>query len=119
MIKLYLKLFKLTIDLKIDCKCDKHEKFSEEHPPKFTDEEYDLIDESNAQDDDIDENIVLSDIQIQASKFEEELRTLEGIHDIPIMEEDILPPRHALQDDVEIITEGLEKEIEDVIEGRR
>lgn len=56
-------------------------------------------------------------ISKQASLFEEELRTSDALYDIP--SDSDIPPRHNIQDDVEIITDRFEREIEDIYEGRR
>ena len=50
-------------------------------------------------------------------KFEKELSNLEGIYNIP--DNSDIPPKFNISDDVEIITERFEKEVEDIIEGRR
>lgn len=56
-------------------------------------------------------------ISEQARKFEEELRNSNVLYDIP--DNSDIPPRHNIQDDVEIITDSFEKEIEDIYVGRR
>ena len=56
-------------------------------------------------------------IDVQARKFEKELSNLEGIYNIP--DNSDIPPKYNISDDVEIITERFEKEVEDIIEGRR
>ena len=110
MIELNLKIFKFTLDLKVTCKCDKHVKNAEELPSNFYDENNEL---EYAQD----EIYTPSDIEIQANKFEEELKQISKIYDIPNAED--VPPKYGIQDDVEIITDSYEKEIEDILEGRR
>lgn len=129
MIKLHLKFFKFTINLEIDCKCDKHKSEGEENAEKhekpesndITMEEYfyDDLEEENSEA----ETYIESDIEAQARKFAEELTSYKHevkefkTYDIP--NADDIPPRHQIQDDVEIITDRFEKEIEDIIEGRR
>ena len=56
-------------------------------------------------------------ISKQASIFEEELRSSDALYDIP--SDSDIPPRHNIQDDVEIITDRFEREVEDIYEGRR
>lgn len=56
-------------------------------------------------------------ISQQARIFEEELRSSDALYDIP--SDSDIPPRHNIQDDVEIITDRFEREIEDIYEGRR
>ena len=61
-------------------------------------------------------------ISNQARIFEEELKTSpkytsDGLYDI--LSASDIPPRHNIQDDVEIITESFEKEIEDIYVGKR
>ena len=57
-----------------------------------------------------------TDIELQAKRFEEELKTL-GIYDIPNASD--IPSTYEIQDDVEIITNEFEKEQQDMIERRR
>lgn len=65
------------------------------------------------------ENPEIGDIELQANKFAEELASYKsdanGLYDID--EKDELP-QYAFSPDVEIITDGYEKEVEDKIEGR-
>lgn len=65
------------------------------------------------------ENPEIGDIELQANKFAEELASYKpdanGLYDIG--EKDELP-QYAFSPDVEIITDGYEKEVEDKIEGR-
>ena len=65
------------------------------------------------------ENPEKGDIELQANKFAEELASYKpdanGLYDID--EKDELP-QYAFSPDVEIITDGYEKEVEDKIEGR-
>lgn len=65
------------------------------------------------------ENAEIGDIELQANKFAEELASYKpdanGLYDID--EKDELP-QYAFSPDVEIITDGFEKEVEDKIEGR-
>ena len=58
----------------------------------------------------------ISPIALKAEQFEKELQQF-GIYDIPDTSD--MPPRFNISDDVEIITDSYEKEVEDVIEGRR
>lgn len=77
---------------------------------------------------DLDEESALleygEDIREMALQFESELRTSQSMNDIPeYVSDDILPPRFNTKDGldagVEIVTDKYEKEIEDVLEGRR
>jgi len=79
----------------------------------ITNKEYNSFDESEEE---VKIDAPLSDIQNQALRFEEELRTL-GIYDIPNATD--LPPTYEIQDDVEIITSEFEKEQQDMIARMR
>lgn len=123
-IELKIRIFGLKLDLSI--KYDKKDKIKtpinnsqnaeilpsdEETEEIFTDEELNTF------------------ISEQARKFEEELRTSNALYDIPnnsdnnvlydVPHYSDIPPRHNIQDDVEIITDSFEKEIEDIYVGRR
>lgn len=120
MIDLHLKFFKLTIDLHIDCKCDKHKVSSEESDTKVIEtprnKSENLYDE-NINDNQNAEEILPTPIELQASLFEQELRNSENLYDIPTNSD--IPPKYQIQDDVEVITESFERELEDLYEGRR
>ena len=89
----------------------------------------------NADNSSIDEVIPNSDVEDElyeygkeinemALQFESELRNSQSMNDIPeYVTDDILPPRLNTKDGldagVEIVTDRYEKEIEDVLEGRR
>ena len=70
MIDLHLKFFKLTIDLHIDCKCDKHKVNSEESDTKVIEtprnKSENLYDE-NINDNQNAEEILPTPIELQAS----------------------------------------------------
>ena len=51
-----------------------------------------------------------------ANQFQAELKSSQ-IYDIPDYSD--IPPRYNISDDVEIITDSFEKEVEDIMEGRR
>lgn len=114
MIRLHLKIFKLTVNLEIDCKCEKHKESADKHEELESEggniETY-LLDDS--EDEYVKNEYIESEIEAQARKFSEEL----SLYDIK--NADDLPPRHQISDDVEIITDRFEKEVEDIIEGRR
>ena len=84
----------------------------------FAEESDEIFDEEQ-------EEIPSSFVDLKASQFEEELKSI-GIYDIPespdefnIENPDIPQRYNNINDDVEIITDKYEKEIEDIIEGRR
>ena len=107
MIELHLKLFGLTIDLEVRIPSRKKPidvNITSQKEINSFDEEEEKID------------VVPTSIQSQASRFEEELKTL-GIYDIPDTSD--IPPTYEIQDDVEIITNEFEKEQQDMIENRR
>lgn len=135
MFELHLKIFKLTIDIKVECKCDKHNEMTNEsldkmngllNTPKYpTNQEEKVYDDVKEV---IEDSYIETPIDVQAQKFAEELSILEAsaleelnlnpgtIYDVP--EEDI-PLRYNISDDVEIITDKFEREVEDIYEGRR
>ena len=124
MIKLHLKFFKLTINLEIDCKCDKHKSKGEENAEKHKSNEIPMEDyfyDDLGEESEETNQYVESEIEAQARKFAEELTSYKQeagkLYDIP--NADDIPPKHQIQDDVEIITDKFEREIEDIIEGRR
>ena len=108
MIDLHLKLLRLSIDLHVnlDKKAEECENNvdADKHEEQIFD---DLIYLENVE----------TPIDVQARKFEKELSNLEGIYNIP--DNSDIPPKFNISDDVEIITERFEKEVEDIIEGRR
>lgn len=115
MIELHLKLFGLTIDLEIRVPSRKKPIDEIETP---IDVNITPQKEINSFDEEEEEkiNVIPTSIQSQASRFEEELKTL-GIYDIPDTSD--IPPTYEIQDDVEIITNEFEKEQQDMIENRR
>lgn len=121
MFEFYLCIFNFVIEInfrkrkkedKTSCKVD------------FDDDKVDVNADINVKDDK-DENLEnlekpeISDIELQANKFAEELASYKpdanGLYDID--EKDELP-QYAFSPDVEIITDDYEKEVEDKIEGR-
>lgn len=116
MIQVYINIFGLIVDLNVAIpKCRK---------PKNVDKTP-INDNINTQEkinfsDEIEEEEEVytppTDIELQAKRFEEELKTL-GIYDIPNASD--IPPTFEIQDDVEIITNEFEKEQQDMIERRR
>ena len=108
MIDLHLKLLRLSIDLHVNL--DKKAEECENSLNADKQEEQ-IFDDLNYLED------VETPIDVQARKFEKELSNLEGIYNIP--DNSDIPPKFNISDDVEIITERFEKEVEDIIEGRR
>ena len=109
MIQLYLNIFGLIVDLNVSIpkrRKPKNVKSNTQEKINFSDE----IEEE--------EEVYTppTDIELQAKRFEEELKTL-GIYDIPNASD--IPPTYEIQDDVEIITNEFEKEQQDMIERRR
>ena len=122
MIELHLKMFGLMVDLEINLPTRKKPINDIEETPideNIPQKEYNSFDEREHENDVEGENnaqIKLSEIQSQALRFEEELKTL-GIYDIPDTSD--IAPTFEIQDDVEIITNDFEKEQEDMIKDRR
>lgn len=115
MVKINIEIFGLHIKFEMFCNCKKHEETptieenAEEHEVSevmdetpSNEEAYNYFDESN--------------IALLAKQYEKELDT-NGLYDIPYTSD--IPPKYQIQDDVEIITDRFEKEVEDIIEGRR
>ena len=107
MIKLEINLFGLSVYLnitKVPKNADKRIKHEEhEETPIYEDNPTEnLFDES--------------EIAKIANQFQDEIKN-SMIYDIPDYSD--IPPRYRIQDDVEIITDKFEKEVEDIIEGRR
>lgn len=125
MIEIHLKIFKFTLDLLINCNCDKHKSFSVKSKEDAEMQEASLtfdnsclnIEHLTSENADISED-EKSDIFKQAEKFSDELKNIDinGLYDIDDNSE---LPRYGISSDVEIITESYEKEQEDIIEGRR
>ena len=121
MFEFYLCIFNFVIEInfrkrkkedKTSCKVD------------FDDDKVDVNADVNIKDEGRDKGEKLEspekgDIELQANKFAEELASYKpdanGLYDID--EKDELP-QYAFSPDVEIITDGFEKEVEDKIEGR-
>ncbi len=118
MFEFYLCIFNFVIEInfrkrkkddKTSCKVD------------FDDDKVDINADVNIKDEGRDkgEKLEKGDIELQANKFAEELASYKpdanGLYDID--EKDELP-QYAFSPDVEIITDGFEKEVEDKIEGR-
>lgn len=108
MIDLHLKLLRLSVDLHINLDKKAEECENGLNADKLEDQ---IFDDLNYLED------VETPIDVQARKFEKELSNLEGIYNIP--DNSDIPPKYNISDDVEIITERFEKEVEDIIEGRR
>lgn len=114
MIKLYLKLFCLEININIDkCKNENECVHKEDvvETPINENEQLNFFDESK----DLDANN--SPIFSKAEEFERDLARKSAIYEIPYTSD--IPKRKAISDDVEIITDRFEKEVEDIVEGRR
>ena len=121
MIQLRLKIFSLEVNLDVSLPTRKKPIDVIETPidENIPQKEYNSFDEREHENDVEGENnaqIKLSEIQSQALRFEEELKTL-GIYDIPDTSD--IAPTFEIQDDVEIITNDFEKEQEDMIKDRR
>lgn len=108
MIKIEINMFNLHVLFNVTKSPKKADKGNEEHgegeeTPIYEDNptEY-LFDESK--------------IAQIANQFQKELNSSQ-IYDIPDYSD--IPPRYQIQDDVEIITDSFEKEVEDIMEGRR
>ena len=113
MFKLEMRIFGINVNISINY--DKNVNNNNVNAEEYESNQYDENKyELNAEED---ETIVLSDIQLQASQFEEELRKQGTIFDIP--SDSDYPSKRGISDDVEIITEQYEKEFEDIMEGRR
>ena len=121
MIDLHLNLFGVILDLSLIIPKRKKKVKQEEKPETsvlnenktpisisefFYDESEDVLETTQEP----------SQIETQASIFEKELRS-NAIYDIPSTSD--IPPKHQINDDVEVITESFEKELEDLYEGRR
>lgn len=114
-----IKLFGLNI--KFEIKYERHSKPTKEKELEnelFAEESDEVLGEEQ-------EEFPSSFVDLKASQFEEELKSM-GIYDIPetpdefnIENPDIPQRYNNINDDVEIITDKYEKEIEDIIEGRR
>lgn len=121
MLDLYIKLFGIEIKLNVEFKSTK-KPINEDKTPideNIAQKEYNSFDEKEHEeyvDSEEHKEIKLSEIQSQALRFEEELKTL-GIYDIPDTSD--IAPTFEIQDDVEIITNDFEKEQEDMIKDRR
>ena len=121
MLDLYIKLFGIEIKLNVEFKSTK-KPINEDKTPideNIAQKEYNSFDEKEHEeyvDGEEHVEIKLSEIQSQALRFEEELKTL-GIYDIPDTSD--IAPTYEIQDDVEIITNDFEKEQEDMIKDRR
>lgn len=112
MIEIHLRIFGLTIDIKLE---------TPKKTPKEVPNNVNIISQEkiNFSDEIEEDNTPIyepTDIELQASKFENELKSL-GIYDIPDAKD--LPPTFGISDDVEIITDEFEREQEVMIERRR
>ena len=121
MLDLYIKLLGIEIKLNVEFKSTK-KPINEDKTPideNIAQKEYNSFDEKEHEeyvDGEEHEEIKLSEIQSQALRFEEDLKSM-GIYDIPSTSD--IAPTYEIQDDVEIITDNFEKEQEDMIKDRR
>ncbi len=117
MVQVYMNIFGLIIDLNIAIPKRKTPK-NVNKTPIDVNEEQDNINYCDENINEFTDEFIASptNIQTQAKRFEEELKTL-GIYDIPNASD--IPPTYEIQDDVEIITNEFEKEQQDMIERRR
>lgn len=121
MLDLYIKLFGIEIKLNVEFKSTK-KPINEDKTPideNIAQKEYNSFDEKEHEeyvDSEEHVEIKLSEIQSQALRFEEDLKSM-GIYDIPSTSD--IAPTYEIQDDVEIITDNFEKEQEDMIKDRR
>lgn len=113
MFKLDIQIGNFIIDLSIGFKeSDKRKKKQKEENAdtsadvqlSFFDEEEALIEYGN-------------DIREMAKRFESDIKTQGNIYQIPDSSD--IPPNYHISSDIEIITDKFEKEVEDIIEGRR
>ena len=120
---MYLNIFGLIVDLNVSIPKRRKPIDANEVPINVDETPIDV--KSNTQEkinfsDEIEEEEEVytppTDIELQAKRFEEELKTL-GIYDIPNASD--IPLTYEIQDDVEIITNEFEKEQQDMIERRR
>ena len=110
MIKLEINLFGLSVYLNI-AKVPKNADKRIEHKVH---EEYE---ETPIYEDNPIENLFdESEIAKIANQFQDDLKN-STIYNIPSYSD--VPKRYQIQDDVEIITDEFEKEVEDIIEGKR
>lgn len=114
---LHIKIFNLRLNLFI-----KYEKkHKDETPIDNTSNGYQNADNLESNEivdfDDFSDEELSTFISEQAKVFEAELRSSDALYDIPSYSD--IPPRHNIQDDVEIITDRFEREVEDIYEGRR
>ena len=96
-----------------------HISFNVSKTPKNAEEglKHDIYEETPIYEDNPTENLYdESEIAKIANQFQDEIKN-SMIYDIPDYSD--IPPRYRIQDDVEIITDKFEKEVEDIIEGRR
>ena len=121
MLDLYIKLLGIEIKLNVEFKSTK-KPINEDKTPideNIAQKEYNSFDEKEHEeyvDSEEHVEIKLSEIQSQALRFEEDLKSM-GIYDIPSTSD--IAPTYEIQDDVEIITDNFEKEQEDMIKDRR
>ena len=121
MLDLYIKLLGIEIKLNVEFKSTK-KPINEDKTPideNIAQKEYNSFDEKEHEeyvDSEEHVEIKLSEIQSQALRFEEDLKSM-GIYDIPSTSD--IAPTYEIQDDVEIITNDFEKEQEDMIKDRR
>ena len=107
MVNIEIKIFNLHIS------------FNVSKTPKNTEEglKHDTYEETPIYEDNPTENLFdESEIAKIANQFQDELKS-STIYDIPDYSD--IPPKYQIQDDVEIITDSFEKEVEDIIVGRR
>ena len=96
-----------------------HISFNVSKTPKNAEEglKHDIYEETPIYEENPTENLFdESEIAKIANQFQDEIKN-SMIYDIPDYSD--IPPRYRIQDDVEIITDKFEKEVEDIIEGRR
>ena len=115
-IEIYVKLF--FFSLRIELKFHSFNPFPKRSKVKDADKPQSYLDaeELPSNEELLSDLKSISPITLKAEQFERELQQF-GIYDIPDTSD--MPPRFNIADDVEIITDSYEKEIEDVIEGRR
>ena len=116
MIKLDICIF--GICLKLDLHIHRVPKNADKCNQELNTEEHEESDNQTPIYEDNPSNYLFDESKIAqiANQFQEELKHSE-IYDIPDYSD--IPKRNNIQDDVEIITDKFEKEIEDILEGRR
>lgn len=116
MIHVYFSLFGVIFDLNVNFPKRKKPNNEDKTPINVNSTSQEKMNFSDEIEEEENVYIPPTDIERQAKRFEEELKSI-GIYDIPNASD--LPPTYGINDDVEIITDEFEKEQQDMIERRR